>query len=217
MPIAAHDAAYVVARTETALSGIGRYVLVTTSYAPDSQTGAPTVSKSWVVTGGNTVRNEVLGTTGSPVMGSVITTTAKATTVVSIDYRARTWSTSTQPAQTSPGPGPLGQTPAQSAQSLQASLAAGTATLVGRATVEGRSTIEVEIRSSQWVQRTSVDPSSYPPVQEVDTAPGVAMTSPQAIRSDYEWLPPTAGNLALVTTTAAIPGGFTQAPAPAAR
>jgi hypothetical protein len=212
VPIAAHDAAYVVARTETALSGTGRYVLVTTSYAPDSQTGAPTVSRSWVVTGGNTVRNEVLGATGSPVEGSVITTTPKATTVVSIDYQARTWSTSTQPAQASSGPGPLPQTPAQAAQMLRSQLGAGTATLIGPATIGGRSTVEIEVRSAQGTQRIWVDPSSYLPVQEIDTAAGVAQDSPQADRSDYRWLQPTAANMALVTAAAAIPSSFSEVP-----
>ena len=212
VPIAARDAAYVVARTETALSGTGRYVLVTTSYAPDSQTGAPTVSRSWAVTGGNTVRDELIGATGSPVEGSVITTTAQATTIVSIDYRARTWSTSSGPAPASSGPAPLPQTPAQSAQRLRADLAAGTATLIGPATIGGRSTVEIEVRSAQGTQRIWVDPSSYLPVQEVDTAAGVAQDSPQADRTDYQWLQPTAANMALVTAAAAIPSGFTEVP-----
>ena len=216
MPIAAHDAAYVVAHAKAALSGTGRYVLVTTSYAPNSETGAPTISKSWVVTGGNTVRDEELSPTGAPLQGSVITTTPRATTVVSVDYQASTWSTSTSPTASSSGPAPLPQSPAQVAARLRSDLTTGKATLVGQATVGGQATIELEERSSEGLVDLWVDPSSYLPIQEIDTATGVAESSSQAIRSDYQWLPATAGNLALVTAAAAVPSDFTEVPAPAA-
>ncbi len=216
VPFAANDASYVVSRTEEALSGTARYVLVTTSYAPSSQTGAPTVSRSWAVTGGSTVRNEVLGPTGSPVQGALITTTPKVTTVVNVNYQARTWSTRSEPTASVPGPAPLPQTPDQAAAALRSEVATGKASLVGPATVGGQQTIEIVVRSAEGAQRIWVDPASYLPVQVIGTAPGVGAHSRQADRTEFGWLPPTPGNLALVTAAATVPAGFTEVPAPPA-
>ncbi len=70
--------------------------------------------------------------------------------------------------------------------------------------------IELEEGTTQaGIQYIWVDPTTYLPIREIDTAPCVSPTSDQAVRNDYEWLPATAANLQLLTASTAIPAGFT--------
>jgi len=186
--------------------------LVTLEHAPNSQTGQPTYSKDWASNIGDTTRDEELDPQSNPTIGYVITTTPQKTTSIMIDYENRTWSTTTYPfGPSTSGPAPEPQTPGQQAAQLQADVTAGTVTLVGAATVDGQNAVELEEGDTQTgMQYIWVNPTTYLPVREIDTAPGVSPTSAEAVRTDYQWLPATPGNLQLLTASAAIPTGFTQ-------
>ena len=83
-------------------------------------------------------------------------------------------------------------------------------TLAGRATVDGQTAIHLTEHLAGGQINLWVSPTTYLPIREIDTAPGVPLTSDKAIRDDYRWLPATAANLRLITAAAAIPAGFTQ-------
>ncbi len=129
-----------------------------------------------------------------------------------IDYKNSTWSTTTYPfGLSTSGPAPAPETPGQQAAQLQADVRAGTVKLFGAANVDGQNAVELEEGDTQTgMQYIWVNPTTYLPVREIDTAPGVSPTSDEAIRTDYQWLPATPGNLQLLTASGAIPAGFTQ-------
>jgi hypothetical protein len=208
--------AYVVARVKAALNA-NTAVMVTVSHEPDSQTGKPVIDKTWASHGNRTSRSEILNLHGQPVTGDVVTVNAHRTVSVQINYRDRTWTTVTYPFGSVPsrpgpaGPAPLPQTPDQQTALLRAAVAAGKITVIGRTTVDGQRAIELRsgsVRSGE--QEIWINPASYLPIREVDTAPGQSPASPQAIRMDYTWLPGTKANLRLLTAAAAIPAGFTK-------
>jgi hypothetical protein len=77
--------------------------------------------------------------------------------------------------------------------------------------VDGQRAIHLTERMANGQINLWVNPDTYLPIREIDTAPGVSQTSDQAIRDDYRWLPDTQANLSLLTPAGAIPAGFTQA------
>ena len=96
------------------------------------------------------------------------------------------------------------------AAQLRAQVRAGKVTLIGPATVDGQRAIHLVERTGHGAIRLWVSPSTYLPIREIDTAPGVSPASPRAIRDDYRWLPATPASLRLLTPAAAIPSGFTR-------
>ena len=207
--------AYVVAHMKAALNA-NTAVLVTLSHAPNSQTGARVIDRTWESTRSDTSRSELLNRHGQPVSGVVLTVTAHKTVSVMINYRNRTWTKVTYPFGSAPSgsapvPAPLPQTPTQQAAILRAEVTAGKITVVGRVTVDGQRAIELRSGSARTgMVELWVNPDSYLPIRDIETAPGQSPASPQAIRDDYTWLPATAANLRLLTPAAAIPAGFTK-------
>jgi hypothetical protein len=208
--------AYVVARVKAALNA-NTAVMIIVSHEPNSQTGRPVIDKTWASHGNATSRSEILNRHGQPVTGVVITVTAHKTMSVQINYRNRTWTKVTYPFGSVPsgpgpaGPAPLPQTPNQQTAQLRAAVAAGKITVVGRTTIDGQRAIELRsgsVRTGEIL--TWVNPASYLPIREIDTAPGQSPASPHSIRDDYTWLKGTAANLRLLTAAAAIPPGFTK-------
>ena len=205
-------AAYVVNHMNAALSA-NTAVLNVIGHAPDSQTGQPVIDETWSTSLSNTSRSEELSPAGQPVTGYLLTITAHRTVSVAVNYRNRTWSTTTYrfgSATTGRTPAPLPQTPLQQAAALRAQVKAGQVTVAGRATVDGQSAIHLTEHLADGLVNLWVSPTSYLPIREIDTAPGVPLTSGKAIRDDFRWLPATAANLRLITAAAAIPAGFTQ-------
>jgi hypothetical protein len=209
-------AAYLVTRVKAALNA-NTAVMVTVSHEPNSQTGKPVIDKTWASHGNPTSRSEILDRHGQPVTGDVVTVTAHKTVSVQINYRDRTWTTVTYPFGSVPsgpgpaGPAPLPQTPDQQTARLRAAVAAGKITVVGRSTVDGQRAIELRSGSVRTGEElTWINPASYLPIREIDTAPGQSPASPHSIREDYTWLRGTAANLRLLTAVAAIPAGFTK-------
>jgi len=192
-------------------------VMVSVSHEPDSRTGKPVIDKTWASHGITTSRSEILNRHGQPVTGVVLTITAHKTVSVQINYRKRTWTTVTYPFGSAPsgpgpaGPAPLPQTPDQQTAQLRQAVAAGKIKIVGRTTVDGQRAIELRSGSVRTGEElTWINPVSYLPIREIDTAPGQSPASPQSIREDYTWLRGTKANLRLLTAAAAIPPGFTE-------
>jgi hypothetical protein len=205
-------AAYVVSHMDAALNANTAVVNII-DHAPDSQTGKPVTDETWSTSLSNTYRSEELSATGQPVTGSLLTVTAHRTVSITINYRNRTWSTVTYPfgsAVAARTPAPLPQTPLQQAAVLRAQVKAGQVTVAGRTTVDGQAAIHLTEHLAGGLINLWVSPTTYLPIRETDTAPGVPLTSDKAIRDDYRWLPATAANLRLITAAAAIPAGFTQ-------
>jgi hypothetical protein len=208
-----HTAAYVVDHMRSALDA-NTAVVDIIDHAPDSQTGKPVVDEIWSSSLSDTYRIVDLTPAGQPVTGYLVTVTPHRTTSIVIDYGKRTWSKTIYPFGSSSDarrPGPEPATPLQLAAQLRAKVKAGQVTLVGWATVDGQRAIHLLERMDHGQVNLWVDPDSYLPIREIDTAPGVSPASDQAIRDDYRWLPATQANLRLLTPAEAIPPGFTQA------
>jgi hypothetical protein len=212
-------AAYVVHHMKDALAA-NTAVLVTLDHAPDAQTGRPVIDRIWSSGTSSTSRIEDLDPAGNPVSGYVVTTLARKTISIQINYQSRTWTktiypfgTTSRTAGPAPQPAPLPVTPAQQAAQLRAEVTAGQVRLVGPATIDGQRAIELRQGSAatglldMWVS-----PTTYLPIATIGTAPGVSQASDQAIRDDYQWLPGTPAHLRLLTAAAAIPTGFSRVP-----
>jgi hypothetical protein len=206
-------AAYVVDHMKSALNA-NTAVVDIIDHAPDSQTGKPVIDEIWTSSLSDTYRIVDLTPAGQPTTGYLVTVTPHRTTSVVIDYGKRTWSKTIYPFGSSTDgrrPGPQPSTPRQMAAQLRAKVKAGQVTLAGWATVDGQRAIHLTEHAADGDINLWVDPSSYLPIREIDTAPGVSQASDQAIRDDYRWLPATQANLSLLTPAQAIPAGFTQA------
>jgi hypothetical protein len=203
-------AAYVTAHLRAALSA-NSDIVYTLEHAPDSQTGKPVIDEIWSTSLSRTYRITDLSQAGRPVTGYLVTITAHRTVSIVINYRARTWTRTVYPfgsASDRGRPGPRRSTPLGLAAQLRAQVRDGQVTLIGPATVDGQRTIHLIERSRGGAINLWVSPATYLPVREIDTARGVAQTSPKAIRDDYRWLPATPASLRLLTTGSAIPSGF---------
>lgn len=207
-----HTAAYVVDHMSSALNA-NTAVVDIIDHAPDSQTGKPVVDEIWTTSLSDTYRIVDMTPAGQPTTGYLVTVKPHRTTSIVIDYGNRTWKKTVYPFGSSSDArraGPEPATPLQLAAQLRAKVKAGQVTLVGWATVDGQRTIHLREGMTHGQVNLWVDPDSYLPIREIDTAPGVSQTSDQAIRDDYRWLPATKANLRLLTPAAAIPPGFPQ-------
>ena len=209
-----HTAAYVVDHLSSALNA-NTAVVDIIDHAPDSQTGKPVLDEIWSSSLSDTYRIVDMTPAGQPTTGYLVTVKPHRTTSIVIDYGNRTWRKTIYPFGSSSdgrrAAGPEPSTPLQLAAQLRAKVKAGQVTLVGWATVDGQRAIHLRERMTHGQVNLWVDPDSYLPIREIDTAPGVSPTSDQAIRDDYRWLPSTKANLRLLTPAGAIPAGFTQA------
>jgi len=205
-------AAYVVDHMKTALN-TNTAVVDIIDHAPDSQTGKPVIDEIWSSSRSATYRIVDLTPAGVPTTGYLVTVTPHRTVSIVIGYGHRTWSKTTYSfgsASNGRRPGPQPATPLQLAAQLRAKVKAGQVRLVGWATVDGQRAIHLTERTVNGQINLWVNPDTYLPIREVDTAPGVSQSSDQAIRDDYRWLPDTPANLRLLTPAGAIPAGFTQ-------
>ena len=209
-----HTAAYVVDHLSSALNA-NTAVIDIIDHAPDSQTGKPVLDEIWSSSLSDTYRIVDMTPAGQPTTGYLVTVKPHRTTSIVIDYGNRTWRKTIYPFGSSSdgrrAAGPAPSTPLQLAAQLRSKVKAGQVTLVGWATVDGQRAIHLLERDARGQINLWVDPDSYLPIREIDTAPGVSPTSDQAIRDDYRWRPATKANLRLLTPAGAIPSGFTQA------
>lgn len=208
----AKTAAYVVDHLRTALDA-NTAVLVTLSHAPNARTGQPMTTETWSSATSRTSRTEVLDATGSPITGYVLTTATRQATVVRINYKNKTWTTTSFPfgsSTSASAAAPLPETPKQVAARLQAAVEQGSVSVMSATTVDGQPALELRqaVAASgtlpAGVLATWVDPTTYLPIREVDTTAGAT------IATDYRWLPDTLTNRRLLTAAAAIPAGFAQ-------
>ena len=206
-------AAYVVHRMRSALAA-NHAVLRISDHAPDSQTGQPVWDIIWSSPDTPATRTVDLDPAGHPVTGYLVTIWPRRTVSIVISYGSKTWSRTVYPfgsATPAGGPAPRRETPAQGAARLRAEVASGELTLVGPARVDGQQAIELrQGTAARGMLRIWVSPDTYLPIRTVSTPPGVAASSPQAIRDDYTWLPNTAANRSQLTRAVAIPAGFRQ-------
>jgi hypothetical protein len=209
-----HTAAYVVDHMKSALDANTAVVNII-DHAPDSQTGKPVLDEIWSSSLSDTYRIVDMTQAGQPTTGYLVTVKPHQTTSIVIDYGNRTWTKTVYPFGSATNgrraAAAASSTPRQLATQLKAQVKAGQVTLVGWDTVDGQRAIHLVERSDKGDINLWVDPDSYLPIREIDTAPGVSQTSPQAIRDDYRWLPAIQANLRLLTPAGAIPAGFTQA------
>jgi hypothetical protein len=211
------DAAYVVKKVKAATSGAGSTPIeFVSSHAPNSETGAPTWTRSWTYPGSDTSRIETLDAQGNPVTASILTTEEAANESILIDYVDRTWAPLVSPND----PGESGPAPARAAAAAEgpqaefrAELAEGEYRVAGHDVIEGRQAIELESTPAAFGEGTLrfwIDASTYLPIREVATPPGAGPNDPESIRTDYRWLPANARNLSLLDPTTAVPAGFTE-------
>jgi hypothetical protein len=115
-----YDVAYVVHGIHQALDANTDFVheLV---YAPDGQTGAPTIEETWSRGGTDTTHTIALNSQGRPTSGTLVTITAHKTTSISIDYARQSYTERTYPfGSDTTGPGPEPATPTGQAATLRA-------------------------------------------------------------------------------------------------
>jgi hypothetical protein len=213
------DAAYVVKKVKAATSdseGAGPIEFVS-SHAPDSETGAPTWTRSWSYPGSPTSRIETLDPQGNPLTASLVTETKAQNESVLIDYAAGTWSTLVSPNQPGEGSEPSPVRAAAAAEGpqaeFQATLAEGDFRVAGHEKVDGRQAIELESTPAAFGEGTTriwVDAQTYLPIREVATPPGAGADDPRSIRSEYRWIPANAESLAVLDPANAVPRGFKQ-------
>lgn len=186
-------------RTIKALTTQGGDLIEYTNKTTTNSAGQVTMThKQWIF--GRSLRVETFGASGSPVVdASSVWTDGKFTGVV-IDYTTQTWWPTT-------GAILRRQTP-QVAAAIQQALQHGDLAIVGNAVIDGEQTIELSAvaSSNEGSYDIWVDPTTYLPVQVTQTS------SAGALQTEFEWLPATQSNLALLNPP--IPSGFAQLPAP---
>jgi hypothetical protein len=213
------DAAYVVKKVKAATSGsegAGPIEFVS-SHAPDSETGAPTWTRSWSYPGSPTSRIETLDPQGNPLTASLVTDGKAQNESVLIDYAAKTWSTLVSPNQPGENSEPSPVRAAAAAEGpqaeFQATLAGGDFRVAGREAIDGQQAIELESTAAAFGEGTTriwVDAQTYLPIREVATPPGAGADDPGSIRSEYRWIPANAESLAVLDPQTAVPEGFKQ-------
>jgi hypothetical protein len=224
--------AYVISRVERALSapGMSNVIASTRTVYPAgvtlqavpgglNGTGGPDGSSArggeyelvWASL--RTTKLSAFTATGQRVFDERITVRNGSLATAVVDYASHTWWTaqSPRPAVTAPGsasclPGGeirLSGGPDAWPDFIRAQLACGAYTVAGRQAVDGVDALTIAATSGHltlWV-----NPATYLPVQ----------LEAGGLQTDFQWLHPTPGNLAMLTMP--VPAGFHQVPPPAAR
>ncbi len=208
----AQDTAYLVSRVTRALGAVPADAVVSVQATSEA---SPLVTDIWAR--GPDMRIEAF-VAGKLVSDSGTVTAGTTTTSVNVDYRDKTWRRSTAEA----GDGSSGTVPTRRAcdgvdgslddpgamaAELRALVSCGALKAGGTAAVGGVTAIELTSVRDGLTTTWYVDSSTYLPVRMTTTGSG----SPS--REDFQWLPPTAANLAKLNLPAA-PQGFTQAAVP---
>jgi hypothetical protein len=239
-PLQALTAAYVIGRTETALSAAasGDWVVhVHTSYGSKGRTIldfdngyslAAQQQDTWYhgPDSNGPLRSQGFTAAGQPVFDSGVVQTPDVYTTTVVDYQARIWWREAQHVTPwTPTPASaltcgdvqnfaVSMDPTYWAADIRKSLACGQFTTSGSEQVDGINAIKLTpVRPGVMAAALWVDPSTYLPMRVA-----VEMRSPGIHRvfartmEDVQWLPPTAANLAKLTVP--VPPGFAQVPAP---
>jgi hypothetical protein len=189
----------------------------TSTIVGSGQATGPT-TRSWSDLSNSQAVLEILGPDGSP---QTVMVQGSSGTVAVISYKDRAWWTAPSFS------GANGQTLSPTIESaqgqiqdLEAALAKGTMQIIARAqSVDDQTTIELagsELPSALGEQLTIwINESTYLPVQarSVDSLPtSLAPSGGLETDTTYQWVPPTAANLAQLTPS--IPAGFPQLSGP---
>jgi hypothetical protein len=221
----AQDTAYVISHVSQALDTMPTSAILflrDTPIGPGSE-----VSESW--DRGANDRTEVFSA-GRLVAEHGFTSTGTAITSVDISYRDKTWSRSaghlsTRPASASERAAAAGTFTCALAKDsgipdnakmmaaiLRTLVSCGTLKTDGTATVGGANAIRLTMPGTPASASTTitwyVSPATYLPIQETVTQRGTLLST-----LDFQWLPPTAANLARLSLPAA-PQGFAQVAMP---
>jgi hypothetical protein len=206
----AQDAAYLVSHVTRALGAVPAGTVLSTQSTSDASS---TVIDLWASGPDTRIKISQAG----KLVTDTGTVAAGTTTTAVVDYQDKTWWRSSAPSAGDGSSGtPSGKyacdtvdgftaNPASMAADLRAEVSCGSLKAGGTAAVGGVTAIE--LTSAPWHGLTTtwyVNSSTYLPVRMTTTGPGSSRT-----QQDFQWLPPTAANLAELDLPAAPPG-FTQ-------
>jgi hypothetical protein len=204
----AQDTAYVASHVTQALDAVPASAIM---YMQINWALNSVVHDKWA--SGLRIRDETFSA-GHLVSESASTGT-KTSTSVTVDYRDRTWSRSTDslgslsataPAMSCANAGdqPIYSNPSWMAAELRTMVSCGLLKAGGTATAGGVTAIRLANKNNSltWY----VSPATYLPIRMTIARPG---TGALVLRVDFQWLPPTKANLAKLNLPVA-PRGFTQ-------
>jgi hypothetical protein len=214
----ARDTAYIASHLTRAPSAVPAGTIMNVQVR---RSGSPRgVMEVWA--GDDKLRIEDFPQAGKPAYDSGYTRTRTAFTQVTVNYPHKTWTRQTG---TPGGPRTPSLTCAnatadfytyvnpsqEQAAWLRTAVSCGTLKPDGTTTIDGVTTIRLapppgKAKNTSFTLYVYVNPKTYLPVRQTATG-----ASGQVMQVDYQWLPPTAANLAKLNLPA-IPPGFTQAP-----
>jgi hypothetical protein len=210
--------AYVVDRVTEALDELSPDTIMfdRTTYDPASTVSAP--QDSWAVP--DRSRTEQFTMAGKIVMDQQTVLSHGNLTIVLVNYQQKAWSrwVTTFPGarpQAHPPVSPscsnvkinviIGSAPAM-ATDIRSALSCGKLRIAGTGSVDGVRAVKLTGTEGGITETFWVNTSTYLPVRLTT----VRRIGPPVVQNDFEWLPPTAANQALLI--APIPRGFTQVP-----
>jgi hypothetical protein len=210
--------AYVVDRVTEALDGLSPDTIMfdRRTYDPASTLNAP--QDFWAASGRS--RAELFTPSGKIVMDQQTVLSHGNLMLVLVNYQQKAWSrwVTTFPGVRPPTHPPvspscsnvkinviIGSAPAMAAD-IRSALSCGKLTIAGTGSVDGVRAIKLTGTEGGIAETFWVNTSTYLPVRLTT----VRRIGPPVMQDDFQWLPPTAANQALLI--APIPPGFTQVP-----
>lgn len=218
---------YVVSHLTQALDAMPASTVVfdRTTYTPPGTGPGSYPTDSWTSDG--RMRQEIFTQAGRLVVdhGYVLTDdrhdrTQTTLTTVAVEYQTKTWwrsvgagprrrrSRPVTPTCDTTRPNTIAFNPSAMAAAIRLEVSCGTLKADGTATIDGVTAIKLDATMPHMTMTYWVNPATYLPVRiTVTRGPGIP-----AMQDDFQWLPPTAANLAKVNLPVPPPG-FRQVPA----